>query len=387
MGGHHLGLEGNAEVGENLGGVFHHVPVAVGPHDHTDEGRVTVHGRLHRFGKTDFTGAEACLPSSSCTKPEKKRPDPMIDITQATTSPRICWRALAPSPCCSTSGHHGAALAKQLGPQLEALEAEYAGRFVLAKLNADDEPQIAGQLSQMFGVRSIPFCVMFMDGQPVDGFVGALPPEQIREFLDKHVPAGAAPAAIDDVPAAAPSVEDITGKLLAQLQKKPDADEVRFELVAQLLQQGLVPQAAQVFEEGKALGRLIVSVRLQRAQALLKADEACSAGVDFAELDSRIAANRRDFDARLLKSQALLVRASAWRRWMSCWRSSCATRPGDEAPRKTYVAILEWMAPAPAAAAQAKESKSVLEIAGHSPVVADDPVRDSYRRKLSMALF
>ena len=51
-----------------------------------------------------------------------------------------------------------------------------------------------------------------------DGFVGALPPEQIREFLDKHVPAGAAPAAIDDVPAAAPSVEDITGKLLAQLQ-------------------------------------------------------------------------------------------------------------------------------------------------------------------------
>ena len=40
-----------------------------------------------------------------------------------------------------------------------------------------------------------------------------------------------------------------------------------------------------------------------------------------------------------------------------------------------------------AAAAQAKESKSVLEIAGHSPVVADDPVRDSYRRKLSMALF
>lgn len=277
---------------------------------------------------------------------------------------------------------------KQLGPQLEALEEEYAGRFVLAKLNADDEPQIAGQLSQMFGVRSIPFCVMFMDGQPVDGFVGALPPEQIREFLDKHVPAGAAPAAIDDVPAAAPSVEDITGKLLAQLQKKPDADEVRFELVAQLLQQGMVPQAAQVFEEGKALGRLIVSVRLQHAQALLKAYEACSAGVDFAELDSRIAANRRDFDARLLKSQALLVkgeRLAALDELLEIIMRDKAW--GDEAPRKTYVAILEWMAPAPAAAAQAKESKSVLEIAGHSPVVADDPVRDSYRRKLSMALF
>ena len=49
-------------------------------------------------------------------------------------------------------------------------------------------PEIAGQLSQMFGVRSIPFCVMFAQGQPVDGFVGAIPEAQIREFLAKHVP-------------------------------------------------------------------------------------------------------------------------------------------------------------------------------------------------------
>ncbi len=77
---------------------------------------------------------------------------------------------------------------KALGPLLEKLEVAYAGRFRLAKLNSDDQPDIAGQLSQMFGVRSIPFCVMFKDGQPVDGFVGALPEAQIREFLDRHVP-------------------------------------------------------------------------------------------------------------------------------------------------------------------------------------------------------
>ena len=63
---------------------------------------------------------------------------------------------------------------KVLGPVLERLETAYAGRFKLAKLDSDAEPEIAGQLSQMFGVRSIPFCVMFKDGQPVDGFVGAL---------------------------------------------------------------------------------------------------------------------------------------------------------------------------------------------------------------------
>src|SRR5689334_17524374 len=77
---------------------------------------------------------------------------------------------------------------KTLGPVLEKLETAYAGRFRLGKLNADEQPEIAAQLSQMFGVRSIPFCVLFKDGQPVDGFVGALPEGKVREFLDRHVP-------------------------------------------------------------------------------------------------------------------------------------------------------------------------------------------------------
>src|SRR6187402_2306921 len=77
---------------------------------------------------------------------------------------------------------------KQLGPVLEKLEVAYAGRFKLAKLNSDEQPEIAGQLSQAFGVRSIPFCVMFVGGNPVDGFVGAIPESEIRAFLDKHVP-------------------------------------------------------------------------------------------------------------------------------------------------------------------------------------------------------
>ena len=77
---------------------------------------------------------------------------------------------------------------KALGPLLEKLEAAYAGRFRLAKLNSDEQPDIAAQLSKMFGVRSIPFCVLFKDGQPVDGFVGALPESEVRAFLDKHLP-------------------------------------------------------------------------------------------------------------------------------------------------------------------------------------------------------
>ena len=60
---------------------------------------------------------------------------------------------------------------KTLGPILEKLEAEYAGRFKLVKIDSDQEQQLAGA----FGIRSIPTCVMLKDGQPVDGFTGALP--------------------------------------------------------------------------------------------------------------------------------------------------------------------------------------------------------------------
>src|SRR5437868_11077551 len=88
---------------------------------------------------------------------------------------------------------------KALGPVLEQLEEAYAGRFMLAKLNADEQPEIAGQLSQMFGVRSIPFCVLFKDGQPVDGFVGALPEPEVRKFLDKHVPSAEEMAAGEEM--------------------------------------------------------------------------------------------------------------------------------------------------------------------------------------------
>jgi putative thioredoxin len=73
---------------------------------------------------------------------------------------------------------------KTLMPLLEKLAHEYQGQFLLAKLNADEQQGIAGQL----GVRSLPTVLVIKDGQPVDGFVGAQPESQIREILDKYLP-------------------------------------------------------------------------------------------------------------------------------------------------------------------------------------------------------
>jgi len=70
---------------------------------------------------------------------------------------------------------------KQLAPALEKAVADSGGKVALVKMNIDDHPQIAGQL----GIQSIPAVIAFDKGQPVDGFVGALPESQIRGFIER----------------------------------------------------------------------------------------------------------------------------------------------------------------------------------------------------------
>ena len=280
---------------------------------------------------------------------------------------------------------------KALGPLLETLELAYEGRFKLAKLNSDDQPEIAGQLSKMFGVRSIPFCVLFKDGQPVDGFVGALPEAQVREFLDKHVPTAEAMAAAEQVEEAQELLaEGDTELALERLQEavaaNPGDDTARYNYLRALLGVGRVDEARRAYEP--VASNVMLDARLAAAGHWLAACEQAPRLRSPAALAAAIAANRRDFDARFELAQGhfaaqrftpamdelleIVMRDKTWR---------------DELARKTYVAILELMTkPAPAKAAAAAPAGAV-EIAGKVAVAPSDPVIDAYRRKLSMALF
>ncbi|MGI1678665.1 MAG: thioredoxin [Cellvibrionaceae bacterium] len=73
---------------------------------------------------------------------------------------------------------------KALMPLLEKLADEYAGQFLLAKVNADEQAGITGQ----FGVQSLPTVMLIKDGQPIDGFTGAQAENSIRDLLEKHLP-------------------------------------------------------------------------------------------------------------------------------------------------------------------------------------------------------
>ena len=280
---------------------------------------------------------------------------------------------------------------RQLGPMLEKLETTYAGRFTLAKLNSDEVPEIATQLSQMFGVRSIPFCVMFVGGQPVDGFVGAIPEAQIREFLDKHVPAGemAEPEALEEeAPVDDTDLEAVLAKLAGKVEAAPEDEAARFDYVKALLEMGLLQDAKAAFAPVAALAANTITphARFAALGVWIAAAEKTSSGFNAAALQAAIAANKRDFEARFALAEGLLAKQHFTEAMDELLEIIMRDKAWNgEAARKTYVAILELLSK-PAPKPQAAEAKGALELSG-KVVVASDPLIDQYRRKLSMALF
>lgn len=286
---------------------------------------------------------------------------------------------------------------KQLGPVLEKLEVEYGGRFKLAKLDADKVPQIAQQLSQMFGVRSIPFCVLFAGGQPVDGFVGAIPAEQIREFLDKHVPGEGemtAAAEAEEASALAESgdVEAALTKLQEAVAIDPANDAARFDYVKLLIELNQLDAARQAYAPvaSKASDdpRQPAGLRIAALGHWIAACEKLETARDEATLREAIAANKRDFDARLELSQCLMASGNPVGAMDELLEIVMRDRKwNDEAARKLYVAILELLAPPKPKAGTEAAKTGVIEVKGAKPVL--DPQAElvvSYRRKLSSAL-
>lgn len=280
---------------------------------------------------------------------------------------------------------------RTLGPLLETLETEYDGRFVLGKLNADEQPEIAGQLSAMFGVRSIPFCVMFREGQPVDGFVGALPREQIQQFLDKHVPAEAqlvADEAADEAEALADEgdVDAAIERLQEAIAIDPANDTARLDYVKLLLQAGRAADARLAYEP--VASKALVDGRVAAFGQWLDACEKAAGARSIEALQAAIGANKRDFDARFELAQQHFA-AQQWTAAMDELLEIIMRdkKWNDEAARKAYVAILELMAKPTPKAAEAAPQKGTLEVTGKTVAAPADPVIDQYRRKLSMVLF
>jgi putative thioredoxin len=283
---------------------------------------------------------------------------------------------------------------KVIGPILEKVETEYAGRFKLVKIDSDEQQE----LSQAFGIRSIPTCVLMVGGKPVDGFMGAKPESEIKAFLDKHVPSPEALEAQSDAEdaqalIAAGDPQAALHKLHEALTINPGNDDARYDYVKLLIENdmfddaeaALAPALAEVPRQLRfeALGQFLASIQFVMSDPR---------GIWTPEqFDGLIATNKRDFDARLAKARVLMV-SGDWTGAMDELLEIIMRDKvwNDALPRKTYVAILELLTPPKPRVDPLASGKTAggIEIAGKSAAVQDPQAQlvASYRRKLSMAL-
>ena len=247
---------------------------------------------------------------------------------------------------------------RALKPVLEKLAAEYDGKFILAKVNSDENQALA----QRYGVRGIPNVKAFVGGQLVDEFSGALPEAQVRAFLQKVIPS---PAEKLRGEARAHFIEHGDSRaalaLLAQASRLDPANEnVRVDSAELLIEIREYEEAQQLIASLSPLAQMDDRVKTLAA----KLDLASGGSADneaVNALSQRVAADPADHEARLQLARALAARndyQGAFDQLLEVVRRD--RKFGDDAARK---AILQ-----------------LFSVLGDHPLVSD------YRRKLASAL-
>jgi putative thioredoxin len=194
---------------------------------------------------------------------------------------------------------------KTLGPVLEKLAAEFNGGFLLAKVDVDKEQQLAGY----FQIKSVPTVMLVKDGQIVDGFPGALPEGQLRQFLAHH---GVAPREAAEEAEAAPAEtapldphEEVV-RLRAAVLAEPEQDELKLDLALALLRTGAVAEAERLLDALPA--NLAQDDRALRGRARLGFAALLKDAPAAEVLQAAIAADPGDLRARhLLGARAIVA--------------------------------------------------------------------------------
>lgn len=243
---------------------------------------------------------------------------------------------------------------KSLKPILEKLAEEFQGKFILAKVNSDENQELAAQ----FGVRGIPDVKAVYQGRIVDEFSGALPESAVREFLARVIPSPA-----DEMRAKAAELR-AAGDLAGALQTLGEAsrldvqnEDVRVDAAEILIDLNELEEARRLLDSLSPVNQMDERVQQLRA----KLSFAGQGGADEAELRARVAAQPDDMQARFDLANLLVSsgrHADGLNELLDMVRRDRAWN--EEAARKQILAVFNLL--------------------GASPLVPE------YRRKLASAL-
>lgn len=226
-----------------------------------------------------------------------------------------------------------------LKPLLEKLAAEYQGKFILAKVDSDQN----GRLSQRFAVRGIPTVVALINGEEVDRFSGAQPEGTIRRFLDKLIPSSS-----DKLCAAAREVfgRGDAANALRILEEALMLDMNHLE--ARILAADVLLHTKQIQEAREMLDALPYDKRTDSRVVTLLARLDFAAQSDAlpetAALEARIAANGDDLEARLQLANTLVAQESyepALEQLLEIIRRD--RKFGDDVGRKTMLSVFNLL--------------------------------------------
>ena len=230
---------------------------------------------------------------------------------------------------------------KQLLPVLEKLADEYRGGFLLAKVNCDQEQELAAQV----GVRSLPTVLLVKDGQLVDQFQGVVPESQIRQLLEPHVqPPEESPREQIQGCLEAGDFQGALPLLADEYRANPEDTDIAIDLARALFHSGDVEQAESVLEQ------LPDSVRHDDRVKGMQAQRAFAERVrslpDIATLEQRLTADKTDTEARYQLALHLIVQGN-YEPAMEHLLTLVRTNPGwDEGkPRETLLEVFNLLGP------------------------------------------
>ncbi|WP_181705061.1 thioredoxin [Chthonobacter rhizosphaerae] len=234
---------------------------------------------------------------------------------------------------------------KQLTPVLEKVVKAAGGKVKLVKMNIDEHPQIAGQL----GIQSIPAVIAFSQGRPLDGFMGALPESQVKQFIER-VAGPVGPSDVEQLIEAGlaalgeKAYEQAAELFMAVLQEEPETVGALAGLARALIGVGQLDDARAVLDRVPAARQSDAAVAGARAELEL-AEQAASLG-DAAELVRRVETHPGDHEARF--ELALALNARGERQQAADHLVEIVRRErgwNDEAARKQLVQFFEAWGP------------------------------------------